>query len=78
MPSERMQRQIDALLDRVETAVNDGDWDAALTSIRAVLSADPDNADALTYMGMAEAALGNPAHTQPTPAVHAPPRRSFG
>ena len=66
MPSERVQRQLDALLDRVESAVNDADWDAALSSIRAVLTAGPENADALMFKAMAEAALGSPVDVPDT------------
>ena len=56
MPSERVQRRIDRLLDQAEDAADQRDWVAVLESVRAVLSADPENEDALTFRGMAEAA----------------------
>src|SRR5438132_11369914 len=54
MPSERVQRQIDGLLDRCEEAIARRDWDAVLESVAAILVADPENADALTYRSMAD------------------------
>lgn len=46
MPSERVQRRIDAFLDQADEALHEGDWGRAMGLIRAVLDADPDNADA--------------------------------
>ena len=54
MPSERVQRQIDRLLDQCEEAIARRDWDAVLESVAAILVADPENADALTYRSMGE------------------------
>ena len=58
MPSERIQRQIEALLDQAEHAVTAGDWDAALERVRGVLAIDADNADAQALSAIAEAARG--------------------
>ena len=58
-PSARVQRQIDALLDQVEEAIRERDWDAALECIRAILNVDPANEDALSFQGMAESGRGN-------------------
>ena len=46
MPSERIQRRIDALLDEAEAAMSAGDWSAVAEKARAVLAMDPDNEDA--------------------------------
>jgi hypothetical protein len=56
MPPERVQRRIDKLLDQAEIAADGREWQSALTSIHAVLEADPENEDALTLMWMAEVA----------------------
>ena len=58
MPSERIQRQIEALLDQAEQAVTAGDWDAALERVRGVLAIDADNADTQALSAIAEAARG--------------------
>src|SRR5437763_115779 len=54
MPSERVQRQIDRLLDQCEEAIAQRDWQAADAFIASVLVADPENGDALTYRAMTE------------------------
>ena len=59
MVSERIQRQVDRLLDEAEEALSQFDWDAVRQRARAVLALDPDNADALTYDAAAQRALGS-------------------
>ena len=54
MPSERVQRQIDALLDRAEQAVSNMDWDAVRETCDAVLRLDHENEDALTFLEAAD------------------------
>ena len=54
MPSERVQRQLDALLDEAETAIRAEDWDTVQARCNAVLRLDPENEDARAYL---EAAL---------------------
>ena len=58
MASERIQRQIDRLLDQVEEAVELLDWDVVRSRAQAVLALDPENADAVTFLASAERALG--------------------
>ena len=53
MPSERVQRRIDRLLDEAEEAADRGDWDAVRISADRVISVDPDNEDALSFLTMA-------------------------
>ena len=55
MPSERMQRRIDAFLDQAEESSDARDWEAVAETARAVLSIDPDNEDAQAFLGMAVA-----------------------
>ena len=63
MPSERVQRRIDSLLDQAEEAVDALDWGRVQEIGDAVLVADPDNEDAKTFIAMAEKSLGSPAPT---------------
>ena len=53
MPSERVQRQIDRLLDQVEEAVNRDAWDEVTEKASRVLDVDPDNSDALAFSARA-------------------------
>ena len=43
MPRERVQRQIDRILDDTETALAEYDWEAATRHALAVQALDPDN-----------------------------------
>ena len=70
MPSERVQRQIDHLLDEAEAAVSGLDWPRVRQIGRGVLAVDPDNQDALAFLAMADAADPAP---QPGPAASQPP-----
>ncbi|MEZ4552299.1 MAG: protein kinase [Dehalococcoidia bacterium] len=72
MPSDRMQRRLDALLDEADAAVSEGAWTAVAEKARAALAIDVDNADALTYLRMAEANLGATPSDVPPPSDGAP------
>ena len=54
MPSERIQRQINRLLDETEEAISNQEWDLVGERARSVLRLDPDNQDALSYLAAAE------------------------
>src|SRR6266581_1557829 len=54
MPSERIQRQIDALLDEAEQAVRESDWSLVRFRAAQVLAFDPQNADALEFRAAAD------------------------
>jgi hypothetical protein len=56
MPSERVQRRIDDLLDQTEEAVKATEWSRVRELAEAVLVADPQNEDAKTFLAMAERA----------------------
>src|SRR5207253_3438475 len=58
MPSERVQRQIDRLLDEAERAMAERDWAVVEARCEAVLRLDAQNSDAATYLA---AARGGPA-----------------
>ena len=75
MPSERVQRRIDALLDEAEEAADRQDWQAVSDAAERVLSADPENEDATIFIGMASSGAGV---TSPAPELSEtiPPRAS--
>lgn len=57
MPSERIQRQIDALLDQAEAPVASREWDAVREAAGAVLGIDAANEDARAFVSMADGAV---------------------
>ena len=61
MPSERVQRQMDRLLDETEEAISSQDWTLAAEPTLSVLMLDPGNQDALSYLTAAERDSGTPA-----------------
>jgi class 3 adenylate cyclase/Cdc6-like AAA superfamily ATPase len=77
MPSERVQRQIDRLLDEAEAAIARLDWDSVRDRSNAVLALDPGNADARTFLdaavraGAEQAASPAAAPTRPAPPLPA-------
>lgn len=71
MPSERIQRRIDALLDQAEEAIVVQNWPTAAAAARAVLGIDAENEDAPALLRAAEANLSAPTTTS-TPTAEAP------
>ena len=69
MASDRIQRQIERLLDEAEDAFDQGDWDRLSDRANRVLLLDAENSDALSFLTAAERAL---ATTAPTPTSQAP------
>ena len=57
MASERVQRRIDQLLDRIEEAVDQLNWERVRELAEAVLDFAPDNDDAKAFLSTAERAL---------------------
>jgi len=57
MVSERIQRQIDALLDEADEATKNSDWSTVLQRANAALAFDPDNGDAPGYIEAANRGL---------------------
>ena len=54
MASERIQRRIERLLDQIEEAADNQDWNGERTLAEEVLSLDPDNIDAQTFLAAAQ------------------------
>jgi len=77
MVSERIQRQIDALLDDADAAVTLLRWAVVKDRALAVLAADPENADGREYLAMADRGLGTipatPLEATPAPVARALP-----
>jgi hypothetical protein len=80
MPSERVQRQSDRLLDEAEQAIRDSDWSLVRGRCEQVLRLDPANADAGEYLVAAErdAPVEQPSNvaTDGAPALPNDPHRS--
>ncbi|MCH7970307.1 MAG: hypothetical protein IH960_04590, partial [Chloroflexi bacterium] len=69
MPSERVQRRIDRLLDQAEEAADSRDWKSVLGSVAGVLALDAENEDALAFREMAEkASESEPGDSRPATA----------
>jgi len=54
MPTERIQRQIDRLLDEADEAIASQDWTTVGNRARSALRLDPENQDAMSYLAAAE------------------------
>jgi class 3 adenylate cyclase/Cdc6-like AAA superfamily ATPase len=75
MPTERMQRQIDRLLDEAETAASERNWAYVADCARKVLAVDAGNEDAAGFLSMAEGQDGAPrqeTQKRSTPSSDAP------
>ena len=73
MPSERIQRQIDRLLDEAETAFAQRDWSGLQERSQDALALDPENGDALTFLAAAQKGLAtSEAEAQTAPSVPSP------
>src|SRR6266508_2709003 len=79
MPSERVQRHIDQLLDEIESARSAGEWALVRSRAEEILDLDPDNEDAKVFLqaverreerlGAAAGSAGDPAAAKaPEPA----------
>ena len=68
MPSERIQREIDSLLDQAHAAVGESDWAAVRDRAQKALAFDPDNEDAQGYLAAAARMLGS-APNPPPPSL---------
>ncbi len=81
MVSERIQRQIDRLLDQADEALTRFDWDSVRQCAEAVLAYDPENEDAKVHLSAVQRARGSeksqtetaqPAGPEPATPVMAP------
>ena len=57
MASERIQRQIERLLDQAEEAMGRSDWESVRDHAKVALGLGPDNADALAFLASVEQVL---------------------
>ena len=69
MPSKRIQRRIDSLLDEADEATASREWKAVREIAGAVLAIEGENEDALAFLAMADGATSDSA----SPADDAPP-----
>ena len=58
MTTDRIQRRVEQLLDQADEAVTKLDWAVVRDRAQAVITIDPENADAKSYMEIAERGLG--------------------
>ena len=63
MASDRLQRQIERLLDEAKAAIARFGWDALRQQAQAVLAMDPDNSDGQAFLATAERALSGSSAT---------------
>ena len=70
MLSDRLQRQVDRLLDQAEEAIGGRDWEAVREHADAVLGIDPENREAQAYLAAAARAVGRVV----APSVRTPER----
>jgi len=74
MVSDRIQRQIDRLLDEAEEASSKQDWETVQARARHVLTFEPENPDGLAFLAAAGRALGvSPDSAPPTPQAKTTP-----
>jgi class 3 adenylate cyclase len=75
MPSERVQRQIDRLLDEAEQRIAEQHWSDVRDLAQHVLTIDPENADGREFLAMAERGLTTRTapHRGSDVAAHAQP-----
>ena len=69
MASDRVQRQIDRLLDQAEAAISQFDWETVRQCAQAVLRLDSENRDALAYSAAAEQETGSSRAAQTSAVV---------
>ena len=70
MASERIQRQIDRLLDQAEEAMGRLEWGTVRECARVVLGLDSTNSDALAFLGSVEQVLpGEPGRPRSAVAI---------
>ena len=59
MPSERVLRRIETLLDEADQAIAASEWERVRDRANNVLALDPENADAQELLAAAERARGS-------------------
>ena len=75
MATERIQRQVDRLLDEAEEALSRRDWESVRDCARDVLALDPDNQDATAFLAASERASTTGPSSDVGPGAAQPSRR---
>ena len=78
MASERVQRQIERLLDKAEEASAERNWEVVRGRARDVLTFDPNNADGLALSAATQSALGPSGSSPPDPRPWGPNTKPVG
>jgi len=73
MLSDRVQRQIDRLLDQAEKAIKLRQWEELRAICEVVLNLDPDNSDATSYLALADRSLATDVVPDSSDAIEASP-----
>ena len=73
MLSERVQRQVDRLLDQAEEAIALRHWEDLRATCETLLSLDPDNSDASRYLILANDSLATGVGSGSSGIIEAPP-----
>ncbi|MSQ15719.1 MAG: hypothetical protein EXR50_07650, partial [Dehalococcoidia bacterium] len=73
MPNERIQRQIDKLLDGAEDAAGQGEWSTVRNLVQRVLVLDQENEDAAALLAAAERGLAGSQNVASSPEPPAGP-----
>ncbi|HWO94327.1 MAG TPA: hypothetical protein VNL92_06140 [Dehalococcoidia bacterium] len=68
MPSERIQRQVDRLLDEAEAAVSEGNWQLAGELTRRVLTLDPESVASRNHPSIDRRSWPEASHPAPAAA----------
>jgi len=69
MTSERLQRQIDRLLDEAEKAVSAEDWARVTDLANRVLALDTENGDARGFVALAAGTTAGPSPVGQSPTL---------
>ncbi|MDP6714569.1 MAG: hypothetical protein QF368_08090, partial [SAR202 cluster bacterium] len=64
MANERIQRRVERLLDRIDTAEASDNWQEVVYLARDVLAVDEENREALAYLQAAERNLGHSSEAE--------------
>ena len=73
MLSDRVQRQVDRLLDQAEEAIALRQWEELRATCEVVLNLDPDNSDAAGYLALADKSLATEVVSDSSEVIEASP-----
>jgi len=73
MLNDRVQRQIDRLVDQAQDAIALGQWEELRATCEVVLSLDPENSDATRYLSLADKSLATDVVSGDSDIIEASP-----